>query len=138
MTVPSNAIETLREQWSTRFVDAIAATRLTDRGALNPTTLEYDGTTRVDVYIGPALIRPSENIDRAEYGQALVTGTPMDVYLRHDAAEFEVEDDVAITVCGFDAELVGQTMTVVGWENDSYLTRRRLVCRLDLGGGLAS
>lgn len=138
MTIPTSTIATLRAEWAGRFIDHIVATRLTDRGALNPATLEYDGTTVLDVYDGPALIRPSENIDRREYGQALVTGTPMDVYLRHDGPQFEVEDDVAITVCDYDGQLVGEVMTVVAWENDGYLTRRRLVCRLDLGRGLAS
>lgn len=91
----------------------------------------YDGATTTAVYTGVALVRPSEKIDRTLYGERLVTGTPMDVYLPFDTV-VAVEDTVTITACAFDGSLVGQAVTVVGFDQDSYQTRRRVVCRLDV------
>lgn len=135
MTTTTDAVVALRTHWTTRFIDTVAVERVTSRGTFNATTLAYDTPSEGAIYTGAALVRPGDNIDRSQYGDQLVTGLPILVYVPHDAAVFQVEDSIEVTACGYDAELVGKTLTVVGFEYDSYQTRQRLVCRIELGSG---
>jgi hypothetical protein len=135
MTATTDAVTALRTHWATRFIDAIDVTRVTGRGTFNETTLAYDTPADSSVYTGAALIRPGGSDEQTQYGEQLTTGLPMVVYVPYGSAVFQVEDLVTVTACGFDADLVGRTMTVVAFDPDSYQTRQMLVCRLDLGGG---
>ena len=135
MTATTDAVTTLRTHWTNRFTDAVDVTRMTGRGTFNATTGLYASSTDSTIFTGAALIRPGDNIDRTQYGDRLVTGLPMLVYLEHDAAVFDLEDAVEVTACAFDSALVGKVLTVAGLDFDSYQTRIRLVCRVELGGG---
>jgi hypothetical protein len=134
----SDAVSTFRTHWATRFVDTITFTRLTDRGTFNPATNDYDTPSSTTVYTGGALIRPASDGDTPEnYGQTQQTTVLYDVYLPHDAGTFDLEDLGTVDASVSDTELVGQTLRVVSIEHDSYRTRTRLRCLLNLGAGYA-
>ena len=135
MTTLSSAITTLRTQWATRFIDTVTFTRTTGRGTLNTTTGLYSGASESEIYSGDALIRPVKTTDQKDFGQQETSGIELDVFMPHDAGDFQPEDEGTVDAVTFDSDLVGKTVRVVEVEYDSYLTRTRVRCRLDIGAG---
>lgn len=135
MTTPSSSVTTFRTQWATRFIDEVTFTRTTGRGSFNDATLLYDGATTNEIYSGDALIRPVKTTDQEDYGQQETSIVELDVFMPHDAGDFQPEDEGTIDAATFDTDLVGKTMRVIEVEYDSYLTRTRVRCRLDIGAG---
>jgi hypothetical protein len=109
--------------------------RSTGRGTLNTTTLQYSGASESEIYSGDALIRPVKTTDEEDYGQQETSGIELDVFMPHNAGDFQPEDEGTIDAATFDADLVSKTMRVTEVEYDSYLTRTRVRCRLDIGAG---
>ncbi|MCH9003518.1 MAG: hypothetical protein IIC02_13180, partial [Planctomycetes bacterium] len=92
--------------------------------------------TTTEIYSGDALIRPAKTLaDPKDYGQQETSIIELDVFMPHDAGDFQPEDDGTIDAATYDTDLVGQTMRVVEVEYDSYLTRTRVRCRLNIGAG---
>ncbi len=135
MTIPSSAIATFRTQWATRFIDTVTFTRTTGRGTLNTTTGLYSGAAESEIYSGDALIRPVKLTDQSDYGQQETSVVELDVFMPHDAGDFQPEDLGTIDSITYDSDLNGKTMRVVEAEYDSYLTRTRVRCRLNIGAG---
>ncbi len=135
MTTPSSAVTTLRAQWAGRFIDEATFTRTTGRGTLNTTTGLYSGATETEFYSGVALIRPVKNTDQEDTGQQEASLVELDVFMPHDAGDFQPEDLGTIDAVTFDTDLLGKTMRVTEVEYDSYLTRTRVRCRLNIGAG---
>jgi hypothetical protein len=137
MPVPSSAVATFRDQWATRFVDAITFTRVTDRGTFNDATLVYDTPTVETIFTGACLVRPVEEVDTDDFGEQEITSLIVDVFMPFDAGDFQLEDLGTITAVTWDTDLDGVTMTVVEVEHDTYLTRKRVRCVINLGAGFA-
>ena len=135
MTTPSSTVATFRTQWATRLIDTVTFTRTTGRGILNESTLQYSGATTTEIYSGDALIRPVKTTDQEAYGQQETSVVELDVFMPHDAGDFQPEDDGTIDTATYDTDLVGKTMRVVEVEYDSYLTRTKVRCRLNIGAG---
>ncbi len=135
MTIPSSTITTLRAQWATRFIDTVTFTRTTARGTLNTTTGLYSADTTSEIYSGVALIRPVKTTDQTDFGQQETSIVELDVFMPHDAGDFQPEDLGTIDAVTYDSDLNGKTMRVVEVEYDSYLTRTRVRCRLNIGAG---
>ncbi|KKN27928.1 hypothetical protein LCGC14_0859530 [marine sediment metagenome] len=135
MTTPSDYIATLRAQWAARFIDTVTFVRATGRGTLNASTLLYTGDTETEIYSGVALIRPVKTTDDEDFGQQETTLVELDVFMPYDAGDFQPEDLGTIDTATHDTDLVGKTMRVIEIEYDSYLTRTRVRCRLDIGAG---
>lgn len=139
MTLP-NSIATFRQHWTVRFIDTVTIATTTGRGTLNETTLQYTGGTTSAWYTGAALIRPFTTAGATNlFGEQLVTGKMYSVYIPHDALPGGVplEARVTVTAALLDPALVGEVLTVVSVDHDSYLTRNRLICRLEEGVGYA-
>lgn len=135
MTIPSSTVATFRTQWADRFIDTVTFVRSTGRGTLNTTTGLYSGATESEIYSGDALVRPVKTTDQSDYGQQETSIMEVDVFMPHDAGDFQPEDLGTIDAVTFDTDLNGKTMRVVEAEYDSYLTRTRVRCRLDIGAG---
>lgn len=135
MTTPSDTIATFRDQWASRFIDTVTFVRTTGRGTLNESTLLYSGATTTEIYSGDALIRPVKNTDQEIYGQQETSIVELDVFIPHDAGDFQPEDLGTIDACTFDPDLVGKTVRVTETGFDSYLTRRWVRCSLNIGAG---
>lgn len=135
MTTLTSMISELRGRWTSRFIDTIRFVRSTGRGTLNTTTGLYSGATEDEIYLGVALIRPVKTTDEEDYGQQETSGIELDVFMPYDAGDFQPEDLATIGSVTFDSDLLGKTMRVTEVEYDSYLTRTRVRCRLDIGAG---
>ncbi len=135
MTIPSSTITTLRTQWATRFIDTVTFVRSTGRGTLNTTTGLYSGAAESEIYSGDALIRPVKVTDQVNVGQQETSVVELDVFMPHDAGDFQPEDLGTIDAITYDSDLNGKTMRVIEVEYDSYLTRTRVRCRLNIGAG---
>ncbi len=135
MTIPSSVVTRLRAEWAARFIDAATFVRATGRGTLNASTLLYTGDTETEIYSGDALIRPVKTTDDEDFGQQETSLVELDVFMPHDAGDFQPEDLGTIDTATYDTDLVGKTMRVTEIEYDSYLTRTRVRCRLDIGAG---
>ena len=141
MTLVTDTVTVLRLEWASRFVDTVTITRTSARGTFNATTLVYDSGTADTPYTGAALVRPldAKGVTKI-FGEQEVTGRMYAVTLPWDATAevFQPEDIVTVDASLLDLELVGKIMRVLSDEQDSYKTRRRIVCRLDEGVGYAS
>ncbi len=135
MTTPSSVITEFRTRWATRLIDTVTFVRSTGRGTLNTTTGLYSGATTSEIYSGDALIRPVKTTDQVNVGQQETSIVELDVFMPHDAGDLQPEDEGTIDACTFDTDLVGKTMRVVEVEYDSYLTRTKVRCRLNIGAG---
>ena len=135
MSIPSNAVTQFRSLWADRFVDTVTITRVSARGTLNTTTLAYASGSDSTPYTGKALIRPAYQDDQDQFGGQEVTGERFDVYLPYTAGQFDVEDTVTVGASVYDSNLVGKVLRVVAYSYDSYQTRIKLRCRMDLGAG---
>jgi len=135
MTTPSSAVATFRTQWADRLIDTVTFVRVTGRGTLNTSTLLYTGDTESQIYSGDALIRPVKTTSQEAYGQQETSVTELDVFMPHNAGDFQPEDLGTIDAATYDTDLVGKTMRVTEVEYDTYLTRTRVRCRLDIGAG---
>ncbi len=135
MTIPSSAVTTLRAQWAGRFVDTVTFIRATGRGTMNTTTLLYAGNTESEIYSGGALIRPVKTVDQITTGEQQVSIVELDVFLPHDAGDLQPEDTGTIDASTLDTDLVGKTVKVIEVEYDSYLTRTKVRCLLNIGAG---
>ncbi len=134
MTIPSSTVATFRTQWTDRFIDTVTFVRVTGRGTMNTSTLLYTGDTESEIYSGVALVRPVKTTDE-DSGQQQVTISEVDVFMPHDAGDFQPEDEGTIDTTVHDTDLVGKTMRVTEVEYDTYLTRTRVRCRLNIGAG---
>ena len=142
LSIASDTVAVFRTEWADRFVDAcqiLDPLNDTDRGTMNPITYQYDEQTAGVVYTGACLIRPSgASVPNAVvYGQEARTFTPVDIYLPHDAAVVDLDQQVVITASVTDTQLVGKVFIIRAIVRDSYNTRRKLQTELDLGTGLA-
>ncbi len=141
MSIASDTVATFRTEWADRFVDACTITDTlndTDRGDINPVTYQYDEQTSSPVYTGACLIRPAMLADRPQvYGQEARTFTAADLYLPHDSAVVDLDQEALITASVTDPQLVGLVFIIRSIIRDSYLTRRHLTVELDLGTGIA-
>ena len=135
MTIPSSAVTTFRTQWASRFIDTVTFVRSTGRGTLNTTTGLYAGATTTEIYSGDALVRPVKTTDQTDFGQQETSSIELDVFMPHDAGDFQPEDLGTIDAVTFDSDLNGKTMRVIEVGYDSYQTRTRVRCRLDIGAG---
>ena len=142
MSIASDTVTLFRGLWSDRFVDTCEIhdpVGGTTRGTINTSTLQYDAQATTVVYTGACLIRsPAEaTSNRAEvYGQQAVTFTDLDVYLPWDAATVDLDQELTILTSAGDPELVNKVAVIRSIIRDSYITRRYLVCELDLGSGI--
>ena len=142
LSIATDAVATFRTEWAERFVDAcqiLDPLNDTDRGTMDPITYQYDEQTAGVVYTGACLIRPSGNSVPAAvvYGQEARTFIPVDIYLPHDAAVVDLDQQVVITASVTDTQLVGKVFIIRAIVRDSYNTRRKLQTELDLGTGIA-
>lgn len=141
VSIASDAVATFRTEWADRFIDAcviVDPLNATDRGVMNPDTYQYDEQTAGAVYTGPCLIRPADLSDDATvFGQQAVTFTEGELYLPHDAAAVDLDQQVTITASLTDTQLVGSVWIVRSIMRDSYNTRRKVTVEHNLGTGLA-
>lgn len=141
LSIASDAVSTFRTEWDDRFVDACEIRDTlddTDRGPINTTSYQYDEQTSGLVYTGACLVRPSMLADKPEvYGQEARTFTSADIYLPHDAAAVDLDQEVLITSSVTDPQLVGLTWVIRSIIRDSYNTRRQIKVELDLGTGIS-
>jgi hypothetical protein len=95
-------------------------TDLTDGRVTTPTTAVYQGRCRVKQaaapWAGPATV-----------GEAQLRLAALELQLPIEGSEgIRVDDQVTITACVHDVELVGRVFTVVGEHAASHITTRRL------------
>lgn len=135
MTTPNSTITELRGRWTSRFIDTVTFVRSTGRGTMNTSTLLYSGSSEDEVYSGVALVRPVKTTDERAFGQQQTSGIELDVFMPHDAGDFQPEDLGTIDSVVFDSDLNGKTMRVIEVEYDSFQTRTRVRCRLNIGAG---
>ena len=127
-------VEWFRNRWASRFTDTVTVTDLTDRGAWNPVTKQYDTPTTAVVYTGEGLVRPASAgtvTGRGLAGEVLFSHT---VYVPYDAGPFLPGYQVTVDT-STDPDLTGLTLTVQTVEHDTYVTRRPLRCHLSEGTG---
>ncbi len=138
MTAPGAAIGILRTHWATRFIDTVTITRVTGRGALNP-SYQYDSPTTVTIYTGGALVRPitSRPPRGLEFGQGRTTVDEFEIFVPHDAGDVKPDDRVDVTAATYLPTLAGKRFIVRGVEPDSYNTKQRIIGVLDHGPGEA-
>jgi len=135
MTLPSSAVATFRTHWAARFVDTVTVTRTTGRGVINETTGAYDNPTVTTLYTGSALIRPVSDEKTSDYGGEQVTTMLIDVFVPHDTDGLLVDDVVTVDASVYDDDLTGTVGRVVGVDRDTYHTRQRIRCLVNLGSG---
>ena len=103
---------------------------------MNPVTLQYDTPPAATViHSGPGLWRTLSEADRVDIAGDIHAVADVSVFLPYDATPPEPDDVVTCQAAGFNSSLVGQVAVVLASEQDSYLTRWRVLCRLDQGGG---
>ncbi len=142
MSIASDTVATFRTEWADRFVDAcqiLDPLNDTDRGVMNPNSYQYDEQTAGVVYTGVCLIRTAGTgvPDSVMFGQETRVMLQGDIYLPHDAAEVDLDQQVVITASLKDPQLVGKVFVIRAIIRDSYHTRRKLNVHLDLGTGIA-
>lgn len=142
MSIASDTVAIFRSNWAERFVDAcqiLDPLNDTDRGTMDPVTYQYDEQTAGVVYTGACLIRPANaSVPNAVvYGQEARTFAQLDIFLPHDAAEVDLDQQVVVTASLTDVQLVGKVFVIRAIVRDSYNTRRKLQVDLDLGTGIA-
>ena len=135
MPAPSSTIPEFRLQWAGRFIDTVTFTRAATRGTFNETTGVYEIATPDAVYSGVCLVRPSGDAKAVDYGEESVTTILLDIFVPHDAGTFDIEDTGVIDAAIWNPDLVGRILTVVDIDVDSYHTRQRVRCLVNLGEG---
>jgi len=131
-----------RTEWADRFDDVCTIYHPVagdDRGTINASTLQYPNPESVVVAAVPCLARPSsEGEDQALlFGQEARTFTGIDVYVAWNiTAAIVLDDEVELTASVNEALLIGKRLKIRSITHDSYNTKRRLRCELDLGSGL--
>ena len=137
MSIPSSAVAQFRGLWADRFIDTVTVKGVAARGTFNPSTLVYDSGSDTSKYSGKALIRPADSQDNETVGGDERGGELFRVFLPHDAGTFDLEDTVGVSASVWDTGLAGKELRVVAFTYDSYLTRIKLLCRMDQGVGYA-
>lgn len=143
MSVATDALPLFRSLWADRFTDTCEINDPvggTTRGSINTSTLQYDSQASTLVYSGACLIRsPATEATSgrpAIFGEQAITWTSLDVFLPWDADVIDLDQEVTILTAPGDPQLVDKVAVVRSIVRDSYLTRRHLVCELDLGSGI--
>lgn len=138
MSVASAHVDLFRDHWADRMVDTCTIRRLTDRGTINPTTLEYDAETWTVIYTGPCLIRPVSGSlgepKTVKAGEEQKITNHLHLFLPHTADTIKPDDHATIDT-STDSRLVGAVPVVVAADSDTYITRRRVTARLWEGSG---
>jgi hypothetical protein len=118
-------------------VDTCTGRRLTGRGAINPTTYQYDSEVETVVYpSGPCLVRPASGSEAArEFAQETQTRVDYMLTLPYTASGIQPDDRFTIDASLTDAEMVGKILLVRFTILDSYRTKLKLGCEIELGGG---
>lgn len=144
MSIASDHVGFFQTHWADRLVDTCTGRRVdVPRGAINPTTYQYDAETSSVVYDngagapGPCLLRPSGGqADADEFGQESQTRIDYMLILPFDATGILPDDEFTIDTSLIDVEMVGKILIVRAAKVDSYRTVTKLLCELALGGGL--
>lgn len=134
----ADSIPAFRSLFDAQMIDTVTVVNPATRGTLNTTDLQYTGGTNPVTYSGAALIRPKTGTigDPDVVGQTAIQQFDYVVILPIAAAGVELDDQVTVDVCTFDADLVGKVLIVVGMERDSFGARRQLFCELNQGTGV--
>jgi hypothetical protein len=142
LSIASDSVAMFRTEWADRLVDVCTIWHPVmgdNRGAINPTTLQYPAPESPIVTGVACLARPSsEGEDSAVlFGQEARTFSGVDVYTAFDlTSEVDLDDEVELTSSVNEPLFVGKRLIIRSITHDSYNTRRRLRCELDLGSGL--
>ena len=116
------------------MVDSCVITRPGAQGALNETTLQYEGKTYSLVYAGPCRVRPRDNADRVvDAGDQPMTLLPYLVAIPVSAPRVQIDDRVQLTTCQLDPQLVDAKLRVRDVARGSHVTARRLGCEVNEG-----
>ena len=136
MSTATDHVGFFRDQWVERMVDQMTFRRLTGRGAINNTTLLYDSEVETTFAQTVALIRPfSGSVIPVEFGQEEQTRIDYIVSVPWDHDELRPDDVGTVDTSVTDPDLVGKLLIVRGVAFDSYRTKTRLACEMELGGG---
>lgn len=137
MTVVTDHVDVFRAQWADRFVDTCDVRRLAARGAINDTTLLYDGESEPDIVTDqPCLYRPVTTVPTVtEFGQQGISRLGGIIHFAHDTAELAVEDTIVMKTSVSSPKLVGKVLRVTAVHFDSYQTHMWADVELDQGPG---
>jgi hypothetical protein len=139
MSIATDHVTFFRTRWADRLVDTCTGRRIDDpRGSINTSTYQYDSQSSTVIYTtGPCLLRPMGGQANAdEFGQESQTRIGYTLILPFDASGIIPDDEFTIDTSVTDSEMVGKILIVRGVIYDSYRVKTKLVCELDLGGGL--
>ena len=116
--------------------DACTIARPGARGAFNATTGTYADSDESAVYSGKCRIQSSNVLDprSPEFGGREITTQEVTVSVPMSAEGIEVGDEVTVTACEFDSEMVGRSLKVEGLVIKSHSTARRLRCEVVTDG----
>lgn len=120
MSLATSTVSYFRDQWALRFTDTCVVTRVTGT-TFNDTTGETEETTTTVLNGTECLVRPA-NASESDFGEDRRQLVDYDLFLPHDSADLEADDEVVITST-LDPDI--PTLTVLRGFQDSYLTRRR-------------
>lgn len=136
MSIIEDYIELFRTLRTSRYIDTANIIRLTDRGTLDPVTLQYDGAPTVVYADLGVLVRPMGRRQQVEeFGEETVTYFDHSVFAPWDTTDVRVDDRVVVTASGHDPDLVGAVLIVRALPVDSYRTTLHIWAERDLGPG---
>ena len=137
MSIPSDHVAIFRTFRADRYVDTVDIVRLSTRGSINDTSLQYDSESSPTIASAQAcLIRPeTESPIVSEFGQEGIQRGEYVVDFPHDVADLKVDDRLTVTVSTHSPNLTGKTLIVTNVTYDTYQTHRRVNAQLDLGSG---
>ena len=131
MTVIGPAIGLFRTRWTSRLVDTCTIHTVTAKGTFNTSTGLYGSDTTEQAYSGGCLIRPATQTEH-DRGEEEALLADVEITIPHSETDIEPGDTVTVTTATYDQQLLG-TYRVVQIRVDSWNTKRRLLCRRDLG-----
>lgn len=135
MSIASSSVGFFRTRWADALVDTCTINRR-EGGALNPSTGVLTDGPDTAKFSGACLVRPASSVARIPvFGDEQVNVLRYHVFVPYTVTDVEPDDRVVLDSVTYDSALEGQTLRVVAIEGDSYNTKRRLICELNLGGG---
>lgn len=135
MSIASSSVAFFRTRWADALVDTCTINRRA-AGTLNTTTGVIAVGADTEKYSGVCLVRPASSVARTPtYGEEQISVLRYHVFVPYTVTDVEPDDQIVLDTVTYDSALEGQTLRVVAIEGDSYNTKRRLICELNLGGG---
>lgn len=139
MSIATKHVAFFRREWAKRFVETADITRVadsTDRGSIDDSTLQYDGSPTTVYSDRPCLVRPTtRRYTPVEFGEEVKTLVDYEIIAAWDTTGLKPDDTITIKTSEKDPELVGKTFRVADAGVDSYRTKTVIRVERDLGGG---